>query len=90
MTGQAVAFTAFGIPFALLLVFRARPVKLLAAGCVMAVALLALAAAGHPQDGYGEVPIWITIVLIVWFLAIWCAGVGAGAFVRRRLFDRRA
>jgi hypothetical protein len=56
----------------------------------MAVALLALAAAGHPQDGYGEVPIWITIVLIAWFLAIWCAGVGAGAFVRRRLFDRRA
>ena len=86
MTGQLVSFTAFGLPLAMMLFFRASRRRLLLIGAALTASLLAFASEsrleGHDS---GTVPFWVTAFFIVGLFVLWCIGIGVGTLVRRRL-----
>ena len=87
MTGQLVSFSAFGLPLTMMLVFRASRRRLLLIGGALAGGLLALTGESSLEgvEGNEIVPFWVTAIFILGLFALWCAGIAAGWFVRRRL-----
>jgi hypothetical protein len=91
MAGQIVAFSAFGIPLVLALVFRVRPGRVLLFGSALGAAFGALAATTPTlHDSTETAPAWFTALLVLGLMLIWCAGVAVGSAVRRRLDGRGA
>jgi hypothetical protein len=91
MTGQIVAFSAFGIPLVLSAVFGAPPGRVLLVGAGLAAGFGALAATSPTLHDSSEVaPLWFTALLVLGLMLIWCAGVAVGSTIRRRLDSRRA
>ena len=85
MAGYLIAFAAFLIPFALSVTRLGRPVRVLAAGGVLALAWVAAMAAGgrNRVEGKGVVPLWFLAGLVGLLFAIWCGGVLLGMRIRR-------
>ncbi len=87
MVGQLISFTAFGLPLAMMLVFRSSRRRLLLIGAALTAGILAFAAESRLEGRAGSdiVPYWVTAIFVVGLFGLWCAGIALGSFVRRRL-----
>jgi hypothetical protein len=91
MAGQIVAFSAFGIPLVLALVFRVPAGRVVLVGSGLGAGFGALAATSPTlHDSTETAPLWFTALLVLGLMLIWCAGVAVGSALRRRLDGRSA
>ena len=80
----AILISAFAIPFVLSLALpRSRRLLLLAAAALAAVALVWQVAAGAGSNESEALHPVAIAALVVFLFAVWCAGVGSGALLRR-------